>query len=156
MKKILAASLLLMPLVLAGCSNDGPTTASSSIEEESSSIAASSEKEEEVDFTIVTESEYGYLALPQESYDFAMLKENGSYPPAAEVVIACDWNYVTFLNKNYTKILIENEAAVPSSAVSYSTRDSLSGTGGSSEIEAIVRKIQQENYKKNSTFASPR
>lgn len=138
MKKILAASLLLIPLVLAGCSNDGPTTTSSSIEEESSSIAASSEKEEEVDFTIVTESEYGYLALPQESYDFAMLKENDSYPPAAEVEIACDWNYVTFLNENYTKILIENEAAVPSSAVSYSTRDSLSGTGGSSEIEAIV------------------
>ena len=28
--------------------------------------------------------------------------------------------------------------------------------GEDAEIEAIVRKIQQENYKKNSTFASPR
>lgn len=151
MKKILAASLLLIPLVLAGCSNDGPTTTSSSIEEESSSIAASSEKEEEVDFTIVTESEYGYLTIPQESYDFAMLKENDNYPAAAEVEIACDWNYVTFLNENYTKILIENEAAVPSSAVSYSTRDSLSGTGGSSEIEAIVLTFERGLIKEGKT-----
>lgn len=151
MKKILAASLLLIPLVLAGCSNDGPTTTSSSIEEGSSSIAASSEKEEEVDFTIVTESEYGYLMLPQESYDFAMLKENDSYPPAAEVVIACDWNYVTALNENYTKILIEDEEVVPATAVSYRTTNSLTGTGGTNEIQTIVLTFERGLIKEGKT-----
>lgn len=151
MKKILAASLLLIPLVLAGCSNDGSTTASSSIEEESSSIAASSEKEEEVDFTIVTESEYGYLTLPQESYDFAMLKENDSYPPAAEVTIACDWNYVTALNENYTKILIENEEVVPATAVSYRTTNNLTGTGGTNEIQTIVLTFERGLIKEGKT-----
>lgn len=151
MKKFLVASLLLIPLVLAGCSNDGPTTTSSSIEEGSSSIAASSEQEEEVDFTIITESEYGYLALPQESYDFAMLKENDSYPPAAEVVIACDWNYVTALNENYTKIFIESEEVVPATAVSYRTTNNLTGTGGTNEIQTIVLTFERGLIKEGTT-----
>lgn len=139
MKRILAISLLLIPLLLSGCTEEGPVASSSGpVAESSSSEISSSEEIDDVDYSIVTESEYGYLTLPKESYGFATIKENDNYPPAAEVEIACDWNYVTFLNENYTKILIENEAAVPSSAVSYSTRDSLSGTGGSSEIEAIV------------------
>ncbi len=144
MKRVLAISLLFIPLLLSGCTEEGPVASSSGPETESSSSEISSSGEiDDVDYSIVTESEYGFLTLPKERYDFATIKENDNYPPAAEVEIACDWNYVTFLNENYTKILIENEAAVPSSAVSYSTRDSLSGTGGSSEIEAIVLTIDR-------------
>lgn len=81
------------------------------------------------------------LSATNETYVFSKAKSDDLYPPEASIRLLTNnsWRYCTGLNKDYTKIIIENEDVLTKESVSLDivTNSDLVGSSGSNEIAAI-------------------
>lgn len=150
MKKI-AALLLAVPLLaVASCGPSVVETSSSSSSSNSSVAQSTSTSEPSVDFTIKTEDRY--LSIEKGNYSFAMAEDGDAHPDEAAVTINCSWGMTTTsLSERYTKIDIEDEKVIPEEAVSYETKDTLTGTGGNNGIVAIEIKFDRSLIKEGTS-----
>lgn len=156
-KKMLAGLLAIAALGMVGCSQDGDGSSvapgiSSNAPSEVSSSTPSSE-EPAIDFTIQT-SDNG-LTAETDSYTFAKVAEDDSYPPEASFRIRAGntWNLVTGLNDNYTKIIAEDEDVLPEGSVSLDiiTDSEINGSSGSNEIAQLKVVFDREKAQVGTT-----
>lgn len=159
-RKFKLCTLALMSLALVSCgggSKDGPKDSSKPVNpsapETNGNVKPSEPK---TDFTIKT-TDNG-LTAEKDTYEISKLRsdEDKMFDGVETITLDVDtkvWAYVTALLESETKVEVEDESIIQSSAVTVFTvtNSELVGSGGSNQIEQIKLEIKRDLIKAGST-----